>query len=326
MSDRVTLTAKISRTLREARIRKGLIEAFNKIRNQATLKELEEAIRSGGVEGIMRYMDRSPQLISANIRSEINDAIRDSGRASISLIPKGAIVEEAFRFSTTNPYSVEAIRRYELNLIQQISNETRNAVRRGVEADIIAGRNPIDTARTFRENIGLTTRQEQAVRNYQRALEDLDTTALNRELRDKRFDSRVMRRIKEERPFTKKEVEKMTRRYREKYIKYRSQVIARTESLRAVSIGNHEAVNQMVQEGAIDKTRVRKFWVTARDEKVRASHSFIPDLNRSGVELDAPFNTPLGALRFPRDPWGSAANTVQCRCSVVYRPVKQEAA
>lgn len=307
----------------EPRIRNGLIKAWNSIRNKQSLRQIEEALRTGGVDAVMRILDDTPKMISAGIRNELDDAIRDSGRAAISVVPKSAIIEETFRFSTTNTLSVEAIRNYELNLIQQVSSETIQAVRNGVHADIISGRNPIDTARNFRENIGLTQRQERAVRNYQRALEELDTAALDRRLRDRRFDGKVSRAIQDGRPLNKKDVDRLTKRYRERYIKYRAEVIARTESLRAVSMGQQEAMNQALQSGAIDGTSLRKYWVTARDERVRNSHSLIPDLNPDGVPVDGSFTTPLGPLRYPRDPMGSAANTIQCRCAVVYRMKKE---
>jgi len=306
----------------EPRIRNGLIRAFNQIRSKTSLRELEVAIRASGVEGVMNYMKDTPGIISQQIRDDLDDAIRDSGRASISLVPKGAVVDATHRFSTTNPFAARAIRNYELNLIQGISSDTVSAVRNAVEADILSGANPRSTARVYRNTIGLTPSQERAVRNYNNSLKNLDTDALDRKLRDGRFDSKVRRAIQDGKPLAAKDVERMTQRYRERYIKYRSEVIARTESLRAVSIGNQMAMDQMVQTGAIDKTKVRKHWVYTRDARTRNEHVKIPMLNPNGVEIDGFFTTPLGPLKFPRDPMGAAGNTIQCRCAVVYRPVK----
>jgi len=51
----------------------------------------------------------------------------------------------------------------------------------------------------------------------------------------------------------------------------------------------------------------RKFWHTAGDERVRHTHSQVPSMNRSGVPLGEPFETPFGPRMSPPLEWG-------CRC------------
>ena len=305
----------------EPRIRTALLGAFMQIQQRTTLAEALRQFESRGIEGIMSLLDNIETDLSGEFSDELENAIRDSGRVSIELMPRQAVIGP-FNYSTFNLATAAAIREYELNLIQQISNESREAVRRGVQADIIAGRSPRATARTFRANIGLTVNQEQAVRNYRTFLETLDRQALERALRDRRFDRTILNAIQNDRPLRRDQIDRMVQRYRERLIAHRSTVIARTESLRAVSIGNHTAVQQMLEVGAVDGQRVRRFWVYTRDARTRAAHRRVPSLNPEGVDLNEPFVTPLGPLRFPRDPNGTGANTIQCRCTVDYRLVE----
>lgn len=306
----------------DPKIQKALLQAFAQIKDLNTQKKVAETLVSGGIEAVMQLIaPETPIIIGKQIRDELDDAIIESGRASIAVLPKGAVLEEGFRFASTNPRTAAFINQYELNLISEVSNETLAAVRQGLADDIITGRNPIDTAREFRKNIGLTQSQERAVRNYRKYLETGDNQALHRKLRDRRFDRTIRSAQANDRPLSKRQIDKFTDRYRQKTIKYRAEVIGRTESLRATSIGNQEAIDQMVAEGAVDPD-TRKFWSPSRDERVRAWHLRIPELNPDGVPLTGTFVTPLGPMRYPRDPAGSAKNTIQCRCGVLYRVVK----
>lgn len=303
----------------EPRMRASLLAAFKEIGDLHTAAQVEEALRFGGVEAVMDLVrDKARPIISGHLVDDIDDAVTEGGRASLAILPEGAVTDPNFRFSIINPRTAAFVQRYEMNLIQQISSETLAAIRQAVATDIVTGRNPISTARDFRPNIGLTTRQETAVRNYRLALEEGDGAALRRGLRDKRFDRTVSRYLNANEKIPQEKIERMVGRYREKSIKYRSEVIARTESLRAVSVGNAEAMDQLVEEGAVDPN-VRKFWSPALDNRVRNAHRRIPEMNPAGVKLNEQFQTPLGPLRYPRDPMGTAANTIQCRCAVLYR-------
>ena len=111
----------------------------------------------------------------------------------------------------------------------------------------------------------------------------------------------------------------MVGRYSERYVKYRSEVIARTESLRAVHAGNNEAYEQAIEQGELAKDQIMRTWITAGDDRVRDTHE-----NLSGVQagMDQTFPAQGGPLRFPGDPAGPADETIQCRCSLATRMVK----
>lgn len=301
----------------EPRVRRALLTAFEAMRGQTPTSVIRGALETQGINGVMGLLDGIESHLQPVV-DELRNALAESGRATIGIIPKGTVVNPRFAFDLINPNTIDFIRRYELNLVHMIAESTREAVRVSLQRDIIAGRNPLDTARAFRERVGLTPKQELAITNYRRALEDLDISALERKLRDKRFDGALRQAVKYKRPLSKDQVDKMVTRYRERFVQYRSRAIARTEALRATTIGQQESIKQMTAAGAIESDRLRKFWVTTRDARTRDAHMQVPTLNPEGVPMDGEFRTPLGPLRYPRDPNGTAANTVQCRCTLRY--------
>lgn len=302
----------------EPKIRKALIKAWNQLRTQESRASIESALKEGGIEAVMSMFDNMGIVINKHISDVIDDAIKAGADLTILVIPAEAILNKDAVFDLFNPHTAEFISRYKLDLVKNITDNTREAVRNGLFEDSIAGVNPNTTARNFRNTMGLTPNQEKAVRNYRTYLENLDRQALKRALRDKRFDRTILNAIKSDTPLTKAQIDKMVNRYREKYIKYRAEVIARTESLRAISIGNDLNIRQMVLDGEIDLEAVRKFWHFG-GKNVRDAHLSTPGLNRDGRRLDEHFITPLGPMMYPRDPNGTAANTVQCKCWVTYK-------
>ena len=308
----------------ENNIARALIAAFGEIRSQAVFLQLVEAMRQRGVVGALEILNNIE--IDAHIRAalttNLEDAIRDSGRFAIELLPSGVVASTTpFVFSSTFGQISNVIQNYDFALVQRISQQTREAIREAVQNDFIAGQNPVRTARVFRDTVGLTPRQERAVRNYERALRERNPVVLRRALRDRRFDPTLRRAIENDIPLSEQQIQRFTQRYRERYIAYRARTIARTESLRAIGIGQHYSIVQGAQQGLFNANEIRRFWVVTRDARTRPAHRNIPALNPQGVGIDEAFVTPLGPLLYPRDPNGSAANTIQCRCGVVYRQV-----
>ena len=305
----------------EPKLRVALLEAFGAMRDRVPEAEILGALEMGGVEGVMGLLSGIEGDLGI-FRDHLRDALVESGRMTLSVMPSGAILNSGFKYDLLNPSTVDFTRQYELNTIRLISENTREAVRTSLTRDIISGKNPRDTARAFRSSLGLTPRQEQAVANYRSALEGLDSRALRRKLRDARYDRTVRRAIDSKSRLSAEQIDKMVGRYRERYLRYRSETIARTESLRAATVGQKSAIDQMLSSNALEGSKVLRFWVSTRDKRTRDAHRRISGLNPEGVPLDGYYQTPLGPLKFPRDPNGTAANVVDCRCTERYRLIE----
>ncbi len=105
----------------------------------------------------------------------------------------------------------------------------------------------------------------------------------------------------------------MVQRYRERYLKHRSEMIARTETLRAANLGSYEAWRQASEEQELfTGEQIRRDWLTAKDDRVRLGHRSIPGMNKGGVGMNQPFQTPTGPVMIP-------PHEPNCRCTVTYR-------
>lgn len=313
-------------SLYEPKIRKAMILAFNALREKYTSTEIARILVFQGPSAVIQMFDDVEEIIGSATLDIIDSAIKSGGSSTLSVLPAAAVLKPNVAFDLLNPLTLQYIQTYRLNLISQISENTLNTIRQLLYQDASEGVNPITTARKLKNSLGLTERQEQAVRNYQRYLQDLDSEALQRALRDKRFDSTILNAIKNNKPLSEKQIEKMVNRYRERYIQYRAQVISRTEALRVASIGNRQSILQLINSGAIDEERIRKFWVYTKDKRTRETHRRIPSMNPKGRRLKEPYTTPLGPMQYPRDPAGTAENTVLCRCTETYKYIPLEEA
>lgn len=214
-----------------------------------------------------------------------------------------------------------SLRAHRLRLVRGFTEEQTKASMQAISRSFETGANPRATARAFRESIGLTQHQEQVVANYRTALEEGSSSALDRKLRDARFDRTVRRSIDEGGILKKPQIERMVGRYRERWLKYRSEVIGRTEGLRAVNGGQRDMLREAIDEGSLANDQLMREWNTAIDERVRDSHSVMSGLEVPGINV--PFISGLGnELLHPGDPGAPAEDTVQCRCAVGTRMVK----
>jgi hypothetical protein len=164
-------------------------------------------------------------------------------------------------------------------------------------------------SRLLREFIGLTPAQYAAVENYRRMLEAGDAAALERQLRDARFDRTLTRLMAEGGRPTRAQIERLVQRYTERQLRYRAEMIARTETIRAANAGQIEAWRQAQQQGWLSNT-VRMQWIVTRDERTCKICPQIPGLNPGGVPIGGAFQSPVGLVRQPPDPHP------QCRCSL----------
>jgi len=99
--------------------------------------------------------------------------------------------------------------------------------------------------------------------------------------------------------------------YSERMPAYRTENIARTETIRASNKGAYE----LYKDNNVDEQE----WVSTNDNRVRPEHW---DANGQVRKLDEPFDVGGEQLMFPGDPAGSPENTCQCRCTTV--PVIKE--
>jgi hypothetical protein len=150
----------------------------------------------------------------------------------------GTRVDILVRLATNEGLNAERIdwaRRRAGELVRDVGQETRWAVRRIVEASVSRGTHPAQTAKLLEAVVGLTERQAQAVARYRAALIADGVT-----------------------PAT---VDRMTARYGARLLRLRARMIARTETIRAANEGRRAGWSRNVAEGTILPERWEREWV-----------------------------------------------------------------
>lgn len=225
-----------------------------------------------------------------------------------------ALADKLIRFDAVNQRAVFAARQNELELVQGLSAETRQTVRQVITDGQRSGLNPRTIARDIRQSIGLTPTQEQHVRNYRRALEQGDFgNALGRELSSGQSDRTVRRAQRDGTALTEQQIDTAVERYRQNYVQYRAETIARTESARNVHAGIDESMRQAIERGDVEAEQLVKEWIHAGRGHSRPAHAAMDGKTVKWGEL---FELPTGArMRYPHDPSAGADENANCRCT-----------
>jgi len=95
---------------------------------------------------------------------------------------------------------------------------------------------------------------------------------------------------------------------------YRTERIARTETIRASNAGSRE----LFQEWGVQKHE----WLSTKDDRTRTydnTDGKYDHLEADGqvVNIDEPFTVSGESLMFPGDPAGDPGNTINCRCTII---------
>ena len=195
-------------------------------------------------------------------------------------------------FNVVNDAFVEAAKNLSINLSTSISNSARQSLR-GVIEELVSGAIPKSEAlRRIMLEVGLLPTHAIAVRNYRATLLGSGT------------------------PMPK--VKTLTEAYTKRLLKYRADMIARTEVARSIGIGQTEFWKQMQAQGFLppDANRV---WITSIDEK---TCEFCGPMNGLVASIGGGWQTSKGYLEYPQ------ASHPHCRCSAgitMSKPKKSQA-
>lgn len=307
-------------------------QAVEDVRGSADLQRLIAALAAGDLNAALNALN-----LEAAAYGPLSEAIRqaygEAGTASAAIAngqtPAGVVI----RFNIRNPRAETWLRDHSSQAVTRIVEDQRNAIRAALQAGMERGVNPrtaaldivgrVNRATGKREGgiIGLTSTQEAAARAARDELASGDAALLRnyltRERRDRRFDRSVASAIREGRPVPAAIVASATDRYRARLLELRGTTIARTEALASLHAARQEAYLQAVEDGKIAESDIRRKWDSAGDMRVRHSHAL---LDGKTAGLREPFRSPSGALlMFPGDPSAPPSETINCRCSLIYR-------
>lgn len=296
----------------------GASEAF-KADFLLLVTHLAQSVDVAEVEAAMRVGDIGQAIISTErlaigLAGAWADAYQAGGDSAASFL-EGEL-KLPVHFDLTNTRALDAVRTTQARLVREITEMQRSVLQDVLEEGIRLNLHPNEIARQLRQSLGLTQSQERAVRNYENLLRQGDPAALDRKLRDARFDPTVRRALSSDKPIPATDVDRMVERYRSRMLDFRAQTIARTEGNRAASMGVQAGFEQAAQRGDLPG-EVQRTWQTRHDGRAREWHIEMHGQQRG---LNEPFISGLGnPLMVPRDPSAPAEDSIRCRCRLSYR-------
>lgn len=312
----------------EPQVRKAFIDAIVSARNAIDIAALERALRAGDVS-------RAVELL------RINQAVLfplDAALTGAYIAGGGMVVETArlsgvtLGFDGRHMRAERWVRDNVAALIREIVEDQAALVRDVIQSLIatgrasrsgaldIAGRLNRATGRREGGLIGLTRRQGQYALSARSELASLDRAYFDRKLRDRRFDSIVRKAIRDGKPISAADIDRITGRYQDRLLMHRAETITRTETITALRAGRREGYTQAVEQGLIRNDLLTRVWDATMDGRTRPDHAAMHGKKVEGTE--APWALPDGSLMlYPGDTslGASAAQTVQCRCYEEFR-------
>lgn len=288
---------------------------------------MRASVLAESTEGVGRILEEAAKVPA----TEITNAYVAAGeRAALAL---GDTLERRFRrrlrknddlsinivFDGQNERAVTEMRTKKLSLVRDISEEQRELLRSILEREVAAGTNPLQSARMFRDSIGLSAHQERMVESYRQSLTAIADESraarnvLGRALRDKRSDRKLRRLAAAGQRLSAREIDRLTNLYRDRWLKYRFETIARTEQMRAAHAGSDELYRQSIETGAVAADELVQEWHhRSVGIHARGHHASMDGQQR---QFGEPFVSGFGTrLRYPLDPNAPGNETIRCRC------------
>jgi len=313
-------------------VRIAYLKGVASINNSASLAKIEAALASGNIDAVLSAVGIEDAAFN-DLRAELLKTYGNSGdeviKATKWIYPNGQ--KAVVRYNSLSP-RVEAYARNEIGgLITGISNEAIEGVR-GVVADGYAlgrSRNRIATDLIGRLGpdgkriggiVGLSDQQIGWRNNMRMWLENDPMRALSYTKRDRRFDKLIKSAVKDGKPLTKDQIDRIVRQYSDKLLKSRALIISRTETSKAIEEGKYEAWKQGLEKTGVPERFVIRTWNHhGRGMKDRPTHVMMHGRQMRGLTL--PFVLPSGvAMITPHDTTYGAGpeELINCDCGCDY--------
>lgn len=305
----------------EPRIARAFRQAINGIRGRVNYSELVRLISIADIEGAVASLPLEPAAYD-QLADVIRDEYVNAGNAHTANLP-GELSQSLF--SGRNPRAEAFLRDHSGELITDIVESQRTAVRETLVRGISAGRAPRDLASEIvgpfnRENntrsggiLGLSRDQAEWAASARRELtEGPIGNYFQRERRNRNFDGRIRRALDAGTPIPKDVAEGAIRAYESRLLALRGEMIGRTEAMTGLHAAQWESLKQLVESGKLVAEQIRRIWRDSRDLRVRHTHA---SLNGQEVGLDEKFTSVSGAqLQYPGDPKAPGKERINCRC------------
>jgi hypothetical protein len=230
--------------------------AVNAAKREILIDAVATYVEHGDIEGLRIFGEHASRAFHDRL-DELHDVLLETlilgGRAAArtidetgTFLTRNAALNVRYlrpfviSFDETNPLAERWAREHSAELITEISQETRKAVRVAIHQGFEQGLTPRQTALTIRNLVGLTERQTIALLRRQ---------AMRIEAGSSAADSI-----------------RWLRRNSEQQVRKRALMIARTETIAASNEGQRQLWQQSIDKGLLAPT-VERIWIVTPDDR-----------------------------------------------------------
>jgi hypothetical protein len=317
----------------EARIRDAFIAAILSARRAIDVRALEAALEAQDISRAVELL-RMNQALLFPLESALAAAYVAGGQMVAAGAPMTALV---FGFDGRHPRAEQWTRNHVGTLITNIVQEQVELTRQVIERQLIAGISPRDAALDIVGRVNLATGRREgglygldipranrlaAVVDGMKTPEGVRSLVIDGEGGPRvkykvnpATEQRILRAYRDGTAVSPADRAISARQYENMLLKARGETIARTESITALRAGRREGIEQAIEQGAIQSSRIKRRWNATMDARTRPDHEA---MHRREIEgMEAPWVLPDGSrMMFPGDTsLGAAADqTINCRC------------
>lgn len=250
---------------------KSIVDGLNRFREKVSRRKIQEYIedeRWNDIQGLVQWDEFDDVFTDFN--ESIGGLVIKGGQDLVRRAKKGVKKQDEeipvvfeITFDIENPGVTNWIESNGSKLITEVSGETRQAVSKMISDMMTNRETPSRRAKMIYDAVGLTKRQANAVSKFRQNLIEMG-------LPENRID-------------------KMTEQRRMKSLRYRAEMISRTESIRGLNQGQIQAWGQAADKGLVDRTVAVKKWIVTKDDRLCPTCRMIPKEKRDKVKLDEEF-------------------------------------
>jgi hypothetical protein len=304
-------------------IESALLDFAREVASPARRRFIRRALARGDIAGAIDALPFDGlEHALGSVMDELGDLLAEAGTATSKELAarlRGESLADAARlarrpdaqvavlFGLENRRAQEWIREHGAALVREITEETRAAIRQTILRGRVEGIGPRAIGDRLTDMVGLTRRQSQAVTNFRRTLERLVAGEVSEDA------VRAQYRLARDFGLTRgvdRRLDSLTERYRDRWIRHRSEMIARTETIAASSAGQEALWLEAAEDGTIIATEWEREWVAIVPDPDGRTCVLCEALDDGRSEIGGLFvatGTPGGIEAPPRHP--------MCRCA-----------
>ncbi len=328
----------------EPRLREAFLQAIYRSRATVDLQQLIEALERGRVDEAAEMLRIRTDLMSP-LREAARGAYMAGGEGAATILPRQ--IAASFGFDGFNQRAVGFLERRGGELIQGLEEDSREAARnvmvsalegeqnrslRAVALDLVGRRQAAGSLRGQRVDgiVGLSAEMTDELIRARAILSSPDRLReyfiVDRETGKAKpryarsnlhFLRTVATAVREGRGLTAEEIERGMNGHKSKLLKARGELIARDQAFKAQAESREEAMLQVLERSDVED--VTRRWQLGFPREHRPHHVALAG---QVISIRERFDLGNGiTARCPHDSDLPASETLNCRCSCVYRVV-----